>query len=116
MNSRLTEVGIEWHEMMPIKPFKGQWRGPDLRNNRKWLVWKSREPFFASQNIIAPSYLLKGNLKVGRHWKDLNVKITGEIVRELETVFAMDWYTETGEKLGGEIELEALFAPGEALR
>jgi cardiolipin synthase len=65
-----------------------------------------------SQNMIDSSYLLKGNLKVGRHWKDLNVKITGEIVRELEAVFAMDWYTETGEKLGGDIELEDAYAPG----
>jgi cardiolipin synthase len=80
MNSRLTEAGIEWHEMMPIKPFKGQWRRPDLRN----------------------------------HWKDLNIKISGEIVRELEAVFAMDWYTETGEKLGSEIEFEDGYAPSAA--
>jgi cardiolipin synthase A/B len=112
MNSRLTEVGIEWHEMMPIKPFKGKWRRPDLRNHRKLLVVDSKVAFMGSQNMIDSSYLLKGNLKVGRHWKDLNVKITGEIVRELEAVFAMDWYTETGEKLGGDIELEDAYAPG----
>jgi cardiolipin synthase A/B len=112
MNSRLTEAGIEWHEMMPIKPFKGQWRRPDLRNHRKLLVVDSQVAFMGSQNMIDSSYLLKGNLKVGRHWKDLNIKITGEIVRELEAVFAMDWYTETGEKLGGDIELEDSYAPG----
>ena len=51
------------------------------------------------------SYLLPKNIKVGRHWKDLNVKISGEIIVELEAVFAMDWYTETGEKLGLELKL-----------
>jgi cardiolipin synthase A/B len=103
--SKLTAAGIEWHEMMPIKPFKGKWRRPDLRNHRKLLVVDSKVAFMGSQNMIDSSYLLPGNIKIGRHWKDLNIKITGEIVMELETVFAMDWYTETGERLGAEIEL-----------
>jgi cardiolipin synthase len=105
MNSRLTAAGIEWHEMMPIKPFKGKWRRPDLRNHRKLLVVDSQVAFMGSQNLIDSSYLLKKNIKVGRHWKDLNIKITGEIVTELEAVFAMDWYTETGEKLGAQLAL-----------
>jgi cardiolipin synthase A/B len=91
--------------MMPIKPFKGKWRRPDLRNHRKLLVVDSRVAFMGSQNMIDSSYLLPGNIKVGRHWKDLNIKISGEIVAELEAVFAMDWYTETGERLGAELEL-----------
>jgi cardiolipin synthase A/B len=105
MNSRLTAVGIEWHEMMPIKPFKGKWRRPDLRNHRKLLVVDSKVAFMGSQNMIDPSYDIPKNIKIGRHWKDLNIKISGPIVRELEAVFAMDWYTETGERLGAEIEL-----------
>ncbi len=104
MNSKLTAAGIEWHEMMPIKPFKGKWRRPDLRNHRKLLVVDSKVAFMGSQNMIDSSYLLPGNIKVGRHWKDLNIKISGEIVTELEAVFAMDWYTETGERLGAELE------------
>ena len=107
MNSRLTAVGIEWHEMMPIKPFKGKWRRPDLRNHRKLLVVDSKVAFMGSQNMIDPTYDIPKNIKIGRHWKDLNIKISGEIVMELEAVFAMDWYTETGERLGAEIELVA---------
>ncbi len=105
MNTRLTAAGIDWREMMPIKPLKGKWRRPDLRNHRKLLVVDGKVAFMGSQNMIDSSYLLPGNIKVGRHWKDLNIKITGEIVRELEAVFAMDWYTETGERLGVEFEL-----------
>jgi cardiolipin synthase A/B len=105
MNSKLTAAGIEWHEMMPIKPLKGKWRRPDLRNHRKLLVVDSKVGFMGSQNMIDSSYLLPKNIKAGRHWKDLNIKITGGIVQSLETVFAMDWYTETGEKLGGEVGL-----------
>jgi cardiolipin synthase len=105
MNSRLTAAGIEWHEMMPIKPFKGQWRRPDLRNHRKLLVVDSKVAFMGSQNMIDSSYLSPKNIKIGRRWKDLNIKISGEIIMELEAVFAMDWYTETGERLGAEIEV-----------
>jgi cardiolipin synthase len=104
MNSKMTAAGIEWHEMMPIKPFKGKWRRPDLRNHRKLLVVDSKVAFMGSQNLIDSTYNLPGNIKIGRHWKDLNIKITGEIVLELEAVFAMDWYTEAGERLGAEIE------------
>jgi cardiolipin synthase A/B len=105
MNAKLTAAGIEWREMMPIKPFKGKWRRPDLRNHRKLLVVDGTIAFMGSQNMIDSSYLLPGNIKVGRHWQDLNIKITGEIVREVEAVFVMDWYTETGERLGAELEL-----------
>jgi cardiolipin synthase len=104
MNSRLSAAGIEWYQMMPIKPLKGRWRRPDLRNHRKLLVVDSKTGFMGSQNMIDSSYLMPGNIKVGRHWKDLNIKVTGQIVLELEAVFAMDWYTETGERLGAELE------------
>jgi cardiolipin synthase A/B len=107
MNSKLTAAGIEWHEMMPIKPFKGKWRRPDLRNHRKLLVVDGKVAFMGSQNMIDSSYLLPKNIKIGRHWKDLNIKISGEIIMELEAVFAMDWYSETGERLGAELEIVA---------
>jgi cardiolipin synthase A/B len=107
MNSKLTAAGIEWHEMMPIKPLKGKWRRPDLRNHRKLLVVDSKVAFMGSQNMIDSSYLLPANIKIGRRWKDLNIKISGEIIMELEAVFAMDWYSETGERLGAELELVA---------
>ena len=84
---------------------------PDLRNHRKLLVVDSKVAFMGSQNMIDSSYLLPGNIKIGRHWKDLNIKISGEIVAELEAVFAMDWYTETGERLGLELELELVNDP-----
>jgi cardiolipin synthase A/B len=112
MNSRLSAAGIEWYQMMPIKPLKGRWRRPDLRNHRKLLVVDSKVGFMGSQNMIDSSYLMPGNLKVGRHWKDLNIKVTGEIVLELEAVFAMDWYTETGERLGAELEPANPAEPG----
>jgi cardiolipin synthase A/B len=102
--------------MMPIQPLKGRWRRPDLRNHRKLLVVDGITAFMGSQNIIAASYLLPANLKVGRTWHDLNIKLTGEIVRSLEMVFAIDWYTETGERLRDEIERPVQAIGGEPMQ
>jgi cardiolipin synthase len=92
--------------MMPLQPLKGKWRRPDLRNHRKLLVVDSTIAFMGSQNLISPSYLKPKNIKAGRAWKDLNIKLSGEIVTSLELVFATDWFSETGEPLNRELTLE----------
>ena len=99
MNARLTADGIEWQRMMPILPLRGKWRRPDLRNHRKLVVIDGQRAFMGSQNMIEPGYLSKKNARSGRKWIDLNIDIEGEIVRSLDTVFAVDWYSETGERL-----------------
>jgi cardiolipin synthase len=96
---RMTAAGIIWHRMMPIDPLRGRWRRPDLRNHRKLLVVDGRVGFMGSQNMIDSGYLKPKHRKAGRHWKDLNIEVTGPIVDELSAVFAIDWYTETGEEL-----------------
>ncbi|RAF63244.1 cardiolipin synthase A, partial [Burkholderia multivorans] len=52
------------------------------------------------QNMIDSSDDMKANIKVGRHWHDIMVEVSGEIVATIEAVFATDWYTESGEELG----------------
>ncbi len=99
MNESLTADGIQWHQMMPIKPLRGRWRRPDLRNHRKLLVVDSQVAFMGSQNLIDSSYLMPANLRIGRHWHDLNIEVSGPIISSLEAVFALDWLTETGESL-----------------
>jgi cardiolipin synthase len=111
MNRRLTSDGIDWHQMLPIKPLRGRWRRPDLRNHRKLLIVDDEIAFMGSQNMIDSSYLSRANLKIGRHWHDLNVGVRGLIVEELATVFALDWYTETGELL--ELPIGPTQQPGE---
>ena len=99
MNRRLTRDGIDWHQMLPIKPLRGRWRRPDLRNHRKLLIVDDETAFMGSQNMIDSSYLKRANVKDGRHWQDLNVSLEGPIVQTLGAVFATDWYTETDELL-----------------
>lgn len=115
MNRRLTADGIDWHQMLPIKPLRGRWRRPDLRNHRKLLVVDDEIGFMGSQNMIDSSYLKRANVRIGRAWQDCNVAVRGDIVDELALVFALDWYTETGERLrvpdemqSGETAMQAL--------
>lgn len=96
---RLTEAGIEWHLMMPIDLLRGRWRRPDLRNHRKLLVVDGKVAFIGSHNVIDPSYGSDRNVRLGRAWKDLSLRVTGQIVPSIEVVFATDWYTETGQVL-----------------
>jgi cardiolipin synthase len=95
---KMTDAGLEWHLMMPIKPLQGRWRRPDLRNHRKLLVADGEVAFVGSHNVITPSYGSDHNQKIGRHWQDLSLKVTGDVVLEIEAVFATDWYIETGEQ------------------
>lgn len=71
MLDRLRDTGIAWHPMLPLQPFRGRWRRPDLRNHRKLLVVDGRVAFSGSQNLIHPSYHNPRHERAGRRWKDL---------------------------------------------
>ncbi len=96
----LTESGIQWHYMLPVRPWRGQWQRPDLRNHRKILVVDGRVGFMGSQNLVDASYNKKRNRRRGLQWKDVMVRVEGPAVRGLEAVFLGDWYLETGETVG----------------
>jgi len=96
---RLGGTRIRWALTLPIRPLHGQVRRPDLRNHRKILVVDGRVAFGGSQNLIEPSYDKPKNQKLGREWVELMARVEGPAVRELNVVFATDWFTETGEDL-----------------
>ena len=91
----LQDMGAEYHPMLPVRPWRGEWQRPDLRNHRKILVVDGRVGFTGSQNLIDASYNKKGNLKRGLRWHELMMRLEGPVVRELDAVFATDWYSET---------------------
>lgn len=99
LGRRLTDIGVEWQLMLPLRPWRGQVRRPDLRNHRKLVVVDDRLAFMGSQNMIDASYLKRRHRRVGRLWRDCNIELTGPVVDQLNAVFALDWYTETGELL-----------------
>ena len=63
--------------MLPIQPFKGEWRRPDLRNHRKILVVDGTVAFTGSQNLIEPGYNKPKNHKAGREWVELMARVRG---------------------------------------
>ncbi|MGJ0202734.1 cardiolipin synthase [Leucobacter sp. gxy201] len=95
----LTDLGAEWDYMLPVRPWRGEYQRPDLRNHRKLLVVDGRVGFMGSQNLIDSNYNKRSNIRRGLHWRDLMVRVEGPIVLGLEAVFQGDWFLETGEYL-----------------
>lgn len=109
---RLTDAGIDWHLMMPLSLRRRQLRRPDLRNHRKFLVVDGLVGFIGSHNVIKPSYKTGRRDGTGqRLWQDLSVRVEGDVVAEISSVFATDWYMETHQHLP-EPEIVALDADG----
>ncbi|WP_104179502.1 cardiolipin synthase [Arthrobacter sp. B0490] len=95
----LRRAGAEYHPMLPLMPLKGKWQRPDLRNHRKIVVVDGRVGFMGSQNLIDSSYNKESNRRRGLTWQELMLRVEGPIVRELDAVFATDWYSESGSEL-----------------
>lgn len=97
--ARLAGMGAEWHGMLPLRPWKGQWQRPDLRNHRKLVVVDGRVGHTGSQNMIQSNYGKKKSIARGLHWHEVMVRLEGPVVRELDAVFVTDWFSETDELL-----------------
>lgn len=93
------DMGARYEPMLPLRPFRGRWRRPDLRNHRKLVTIDGRIAHTGSLNLIADHYHKRKALKHGLHWHELMVRCEGPIVRELDAVFVTDWYSETDELL-----------------
>ncbi len=102
LGRQLTEIGVDWQLMLPLKPWRFKFRRPDLRNHRKLLIIDNRLGFMGSINMIDRSYLLRANQRSGRQWVDSMVEVSGPIVASMSYMFAVDWYAETNEPLDPE--------------
>jgi cardiolipin synthase len=93
MLPRLEAAGILAEETMRIG-FFGRAGRLDLRNHRKIAVIDGRIGYAGSQNLVDASF------EPGLIYEEMNVRLQGPVVLELQAVFAEDWYLETGEFLG----------------
>ena len=109
--AELDRIGVQWSYMLPVRPFKGEYQRPDLRNHRKLLVVDGLVGYMGSQNLIDRTYNAPKNLKRGLKWQELVTRVTGPIVPAINGVFLSDWYIETGELLGEEAHLRAADVP-----
>ncbi|MGD7001514.1 cardiolipin synthase [Corynebacterium halotolerans] len=99
LGRKLRRIGVDWYVMLPLKPWRGRFRRPDLRNHRKMLIIDGRVGFMGSLNMIDRSYLVRRNQRAGRQWVDVMVELSGPIVASMEGLFAVDWYSESDETL-----------------
>ena len=95
----LDESGIEWHLMLPMSIFKGHIRRPDLRNHRKLLIIDGQKAFIGSHNLVASDYDTPAYQKAGIEYHDTSVEVSGAVVRQVQAVFASDWYYATKQEL-----------------
>ncbi|WGD36805.1 cardiolipin synthase [Lysinibacter sp. HNR] len=96
---KLEEIGVEFALMLPVRPWRGEYQRPDLRNHRKILVVDGTLGYMGSQNLIDSSYNKLSNRRRGLSWKDLMVRLEGPIVSGLNAIFLGDWFSETNEVL-----------------
>jgi cardiolipin synthase A/B len=100
MRRHLDAHGIAHYPMMPVKPFRdGAFQRPDLRNHRKLLVVDGQVGWMGSQNLIAPHYDKRSNIRRGLHWQETMARFRGPIVSEMNLLFGTDWYYESSERL-----------------
>lgn len=97
--AELDRIGVDWHYLLPVRPFKGEYQRPDLRNHRKLVVVDGRVGFTGSQNLISRDYDSPKNQKRGLMWQELVTRVTGPAVAAINAVFLSDWIAETGESL-----------------
>jgi cardiolipin synthase A/B len=77
---RLDEAGIPWRRMLPVRPWRGEYQRPDLRNHRKILVIDDAVAFSGSMNVIDRSYNRKKNRKKHLQWVGLMPQVQGPAV------------------------------------
>jgi cardiolipin synthase len=98
--AELDRIGVAWSYMLPVRPLKGEYQRPDLRNHRKLLVVDGVVGYMGSQNLIDRSYNSPKNIKRGLQWQELMAHVSGPVVAAINAVFLSDWYLEKGELLG----------------
>lgn len=102
MKQTLTEYGIQWHSMLPLRFPGKQYTRPDLRNHRKLVVIDAEVGYTGSLNLIQRNYHRKDDL----YYDETMIRIAGPIVTQLHGIFLTDWYSESGELLTRELHPE----------
>jgi cardiolipin synthase len=105
--ARLQEAGVPAATFLPTRV---PWRFPyaNLRNHRKILVVDGRVGFTGGMNIREGH---QPSLAPASPVRCLHFRLDGPVVRDMQQVFADDWYFATGELLPDD---DTWYAPGES--
>ena len=88
---RLRSAGVEVQAMLAAGFFRRNAARFDLRNHRKIAVIDSRIGYTGSQNLVNPEFVK------GYPNEELQARLTGPIVAQLQAVFLADHFFETGQ-------------------
>lgn len=105
MKKRLTEAGIQWCPMLPLRMPGMHYTRPDLRNHRKIVIVDGAIGYTGSLNLVRRDYHRKDEI----YYDELMVRLRGPIVAQLQGVFITDWFAECGELLSHESKPELDF-------
>ena len=94
----LKNNGVEVGVFMPVR-FPLVANKINYRNHRKVVVVDGKVGFVGGLNI-ADRYI-EGTLELGK-WRDTHLRLEGDAVQSLQTVFITDWYFITNNYLQGE--------------
>ena len=93
----LEKAGVHWRKYRPIRPLTIYKVGK--RTHRKILVVDGKVAFTGGVGI-SKEWL--GNARNPKEWRDTQVRVTGPVVDQMQSIFAEDWTYTTGEILAGE--------------
>ncbi len=96
MKKTLTDIGVEWHAMLPLHLPGPKFNRPDLRNHRKIVVIDSSIGYTGSLNLIKRNYHRSDDI----YYDELMVRVRGPVVTQLHAAFITDWYSESNEMIG----------------
>lgn len=87
---KLRQAGVDVRATLPVGLLRRNSSRFDLRNHRKIAVIDGCIGFTGSQNIVDPAFVS------GYPNEELVVRVTGPVVAQLQAVFLVDYYLETG--------------------
>jgi cardiolipin synthase len=90
---KLTDAGVRAWAVRPVGLFSPRTSRIDVRNHRKIAIIDGKVGYTGSQNLVDPVY------GEGLTYEELQARVTGPVVLELQSVFVSDWYLEVEEVL-----------------
>lgn len=96
LRDELADAGVEVVEALPVNALRLLLARIDIRNHRKIAVIDGNIGYMGSQNIADATFALKPRFAP---WVDAVVRVRGPVTRQLQMIFAEDWYLDTDEML-----------------
>lgn len=107
--ARLSAAGVHVAAALPVRFPRALLSRFDLRNHRKIAVVDGHTAHSGSHNLADESFAPKPKYAP---WVDATVRLRGPAARDLQEIFVVDWYSETGESLDGLLSRSPAPRPG----